>query len=47
VFSRSPLGLLVIPQDEVDTLLVEHPRVALRMLKIEARRLKSMDEARA
>jgi CRP-like cAMP-binding protein len=47
VISRSPLGLLVIPQDEVDTLLVEHPRVALRMLKIEARRLKSMDEARA
>lgn len=47
VISRSPLRLLVIPQEAVETLLLAHPRVTLRMLKTEARRLKTMDEARA
>jgi CRP-like cAMP-binding protein len=47
VISRSPLRLLVIPQNAVETLLLSHPRVTLRMLKTEARRLKTMDEARA
>jgi CRP-like cAMP-binding protein len=47
IVSRSPLRCLVIPPDEVEQFLLHHPRVAVRMLKIEARRLKSMDEARA
>ncbi len=47
IVARSPLRCLVIPASEIDRLLLEHPRVTLRMLKIEARRLKSMDEARA
>jgi CRP-like cAMP-binding protein len=47
VVARSTLRCLVIPASEVETLLLEHPRVTLRMLKTEARRLRSMDEARA
>ena len=47
IVARSPLRCLVIPPDEVDTLLLQHPRVTLRMLKTEARRLKTTDEARA
>lgn len=47
VIARSPLTALVIPPDEVEHLLLQQPRVTLRMLKTEARRLKSMDEARA
>jgi CRP-like cAMP-binding protein len=47
IIARSPLRCLVIPPDEVETLLLAHPRVALRMLKTEARRLKTTDEARA
>jgi CRP-like cAMP-binding protein len=47
IVARSPLCCLLIPASEVERLLLEHPRVTLRMLKIEARRLKSMDEARA
>lgn len=47
IVARSPLRCLVIPVGEIEKLLLEHPRVTLRMLKTEARRLKSMDEARA
>jgi CRP-like cAMP-binding protein len=47
IVARSPLRCLVIPPGEVDTLLLQHPRVTLRMLKTEARRLKTTDEARA
>ena len=47
VIARSPLTALVIPPDEVERLLLQLPRMALRMLKTEARRLKTMDEARA
>jgi CRP-like cAMP-binding protein len=47
IISRSALRCLVIPPDEVEQFLLHHPRVAVRMLKTEARRLKSMDEARA
>jgi CRP-like cAMP-binding protein len=47
IVSRSPLRCLVIPSHEVDAFLLAHPRVALRMLKTEARRLKTSDEARA
>lgn len=47
IVARSPLRCLLIPPDEVETLLLAHPRVTLRMLKTEARRLKATDEARA
>lgn len=46
VIARSPLRCLVIPPSAVEQFLLEHPRVTLRMLKTEARRLKSMDESR-
>jgi CRP-like cAMP-binding protein len=47
IVTRSPLRCLVIAADQLETLLLEHPRVTLRMLKTEARRLKTADEARA
>jgi CRP-like cAMP-binding protein len=47
IVARSPLRCLVIPPGEVENLLLAQPRVALRMLKTEARRLKTTDEARA
>jgi CRP-like cAMP-binding protein len=47
VMARSPLRCLVIPADQIEAILLAHPRVALRMLKTEARRLKGTDEARA
>jgi CRP-like cAMP-binding protein len=46
IIARSPLRCLVIEPEHVETLLLEHPRVTLRMLMTEARRLKTMDEAR-
>jgi CRP-like cAMP-binding protein len=47
VVTRSVLRCLAIPADELEAFLLAHPRVALRMLKTEARRLKTADEARA
>lgn len=47
VISRSPLRCLVIPPGAVEAFLLAQPRVTLRMLKTEARRLKTTDEARA
>jgi CRP-like cAMP-binding protein len=47
VISRSPLRCLVIPPAAVEAFLLAEPRVTLRMLKTEARRLKTTDEARA
>ena len=47
VISRSPLRCLVIPPGDLDEFLLAEPRVTLRMLKTEARRLKSKDEGRA
>jgi CRP-like cAMP-binding protein len=47
IVARSPLRCLVIPAGEVESLLLAHPRVALRLLKTEARRLKTANEARA
>ena len=47
IVARSPLRCLVIPPGEVENLLLAHPRVALRLLKTEARRLKTANEARA
>jgi len=46
IIARSPLRCLVVEPEHVETLLLEHPRVTLRMLKTEARRLRDMDEAR-
>jgi glutaminase len=46
IIARSPLRCLLIEPEHVETLLLDHPRVTLRMLKTEARRLKTMDEAR-
>jgi CRP/FNR family transcriptional regulator, cyclic AMP receptor protein len=46
VVARSSLRCLLIPPEAVEQFLLEHPRVTLRMLKTEARRLKSMDESR-
>jgi CRP-like cAMP-binding protein len=47
IVARSPLRCLVIPPGDVEQLLLANPRVALRMLKTEARRLKTANEARA
>ena len=47
IVARSPLRCLVFPPGEVENLLLAHPRVALRILKTEARRLKTSSEARA
>jgi CRP-like cAMP-binding protein len=47
IITRSSLRCLVIPSGEVDDFLLTHPRVTLQMLKTEARRLKTTDEARA
>jgi CRP-like cAMP-binding protein len=47
IVARSPLRCLVIPAGEVENLLLANPRVALRLLKTEARRLKTANEARA
>ena len=46
VIARSPLRCLVIAPSEIERFLLDHPRVTLRMLMTEARRLKSMDERR-
>jgi CRP/FNR family transcriptional regulator len=46
IMARSPLLCLLIQPEHIERLLLEHPRVALRMLKTEARRLRDMDEAR-
>ncbi len=47
IVARSPVRCLVIPAAEVERFLLAHPRVTLRMLKTEARRLKTTDESRA
>ncbi len=47
IVSRAPLRCLVIPAAEVERFLLAHPRVTLRMLQTEARRLKTADESRA
>ena len=47
IVARSHLRCLLIDGDELETLLLQQPQVTLRMLKTEARRLKTMDEARA
>lgn len=46
IIARTPLRCLVIESEHVETLLLEHPRVTMRMLKTEARRVRTLDEAR-
>jgi CRP-like cAMP-binding protein len=47
IVARAPLRCLVIPAGEVERFLLAQPRVTLRMLKTEARRLKTSDESRS
>ena len=46
VVSRTPLRCLFVPVEAVESFLVENPRVMLRMLQTEARRLRTTDERR-
>lgn len=47
ILARSQVRCLVIPAADVERFLLAHPRVTLRMLQTEARRLKTADESRA
>lgn len=46
VFARTPLHCLFVPVDSVERFLLDNPRVMLRMLQTEARRLRTTDEHR-
>ena len=46
VVARAPLRCLFVPPDEVTDFLLASPRVMLRMLETEARRLRTTDELR-
>jgi len=46
VVARAPLRCLFVPADEVPDFLISAPRVMLRMLETEARRLRTTDELR-
>ncbi len=46
IVTRTPLNCLVVPGAEVRTFLLAHPRVTYRILKAEARRLKTASEWR-
>jgi CRP-like cAMP-binding protein len=46
VVSRTALRCLFVPVEAVEDFLVENPRVMLRMLQTEARRLRATDERR-
>src|SRR3954449_10376640 len=43
VVSRGPLRCLFVPERSVERFLVDNPRVMLRMLQTEARRLRTTD----
>jgi CRP-like cAMP-binding protein len=43
ILTRSPLRCLVVPSSEIETFLVAHPRIMLRVLQTEARRLQRAD----
>ena len=47
ILARAPTRCLVVPAPDVESFLLAHPRVMLRMLQTEARRLKTADESRA
>jgi CRP-like cAMP-binding protein len=46
VVARSPVHCLIVPRDDVESFLLANPRVMLRMLQTEARRLRTADESR-
>jgi CRP-like cAMP-binding protein len=46
VVARAPLRCLFVPADEVEDFLVASPGMMLRMLRAEARRLRTTDEIR-
>ena len=47
ILARSAVRCLVVPVEKVEGFLLANPQVLLRMLKTEARRLKTADEFRA
>ena len=46
IVTRTPVSCLVVPGAEVQAFLVSHPQVTYRILKAEARRLKTASEWR-
>jgi glutaminase len=46
VVARSPVRCVVVPRNDVGGFLLANPRVMLRMLQTEARRLRTADESR-
>ena len=46
IMTRTPVSCLVVPGEEVQDFLVAHPQVSYRMLKAEARRLRTASEWR-
>ncbi len=46
VVARAPLRCLFVPETDVEAFLLASPRVMLRMLQTEARRLRTTDELR-
>jgi CRP/FNR family transcriptional regulator, cyclic AMP receptor protein len=46
ILTRTPLSCLVVPGSEVQAFLLAHPQVTYRILKAEARRLKTASEWR-
>jgi CRP-like cAMP-binding protein len=46
IITRTPVTCLVVPGPEVEGFLVSHPQVTYRILKAEARRLKTASEWR-
>lgn len=47
IVARTPVHCLLLGADRLDELLLAHPNVMLRLLKAEARRLRSANEWRA
>jgi CRP/FNR family cyclic AMP-dependent transcriptional regulator len=46
IVTRTPLNCLVVPGEQFQAFLISHPQVAYRILKAEARRLKTAPEWR-
>jgi CRP-like cAMP-binding protein len=46
ILTRTPLTCLVVPGEEVRPFLLAHPEVSYRILKAEARRLRTASEWR-
>jgi CRP/FNR family transcriptional regulator, cyclic AMP receptor protein len=44
IVTRTPISCLVVPAPEVEAFLVSHPKVTYRILKAEARRLRTASE---